>query len=84
MLADDENSFDNLYGIVDINLKPPETILYSKEYLKWCRLHNREPIGDYLNIGNIVDLVDKLTMYRQIIFRNLLNKNSFSIHLNRG
>jgi len=84
LLADDENSFDNLYGIVDINLKPPETILYSKEYIEWCRLHNKEPIGDYLNIGNIVDLVDKLTIYRQIIFKNLLNKNSFSIHLNRG
>jgi hypothetical protein len=39
---------------------------------------------NYLNIGNIVDLVDKLTIYRQIIFKNLLNKNSFSIHLNRG
>lgn len=81
---DDENTFDNFYGIVEINLQPPETLPYSKEYTAWCRSHNREPTGTYLNFGNIVDLVDKLTMYRQIIFRNLLNRNSFSIHLNRG
>jgi hypothetical protein len=84
LLAQDENTFDNFYGIVEISLKPPETMPYSKEYTQWCRSHNREPTGDYLNFGNIVDLIDKLTMYRQIIFRNLLNKNSFSIHLKRG
>jgi hypothetical protein len=84
LLANDENNFDDFYGIVEINLRPPETILYSKEYTDWCHFHNREPTGAYLNFGNIVDLVDKLTMYRQIIFRNLLKKNSFSIHLKRG
>jgi hypothetical protein len=84
LVANDENTFNHFYGIVVINLRPPETIPYSKEYTQWCRSHNREPAGDYLNFGNIVDLVDKLTMYRQIIFRNLLNKNSFSIHLKRG
>jgi hypothetical protein len=84
LVANDENTFNHFYGIVEINLRPPETIPYSKEYTQWCRSHNREPTGDYLNFGNIVDLIDKLTMYRQIIFRNLLNKNSFSIHLKRG
>ena len=82
--ADDENTYNEFIGIVEIIFRPPETIPYSKEYTAWCRSHNREPTGTYLNFGNIVDLVDKLTMYRQIIVRNMLSNNSFSIHLKRG
>jgi hypothetical protein len=33
----DENSFNELLGIVDIKLTPPQTILLSSEYAEWCR-----------------------------------------------
>jgi hypothetical protein len=81
---DDENSFNELVGLVTITLMPPQTILLSSEYVEWCREHNRVPCGNNLNIGNIPDLNKRLTDYRKIIFRNTLQNNNFSIQLNKG
>jgi hypothetical protein len=81
---DDENSFNELVGLVTIKLMPPQTILLSSEYVEWCREHNRVPCGNNLNIGNIPDLNKRLTDYRKIIFRNTLQNNNFSIQLNKG
>ena len=78
--CNDENSFNELLGYVTMNLRPSETIGYSNEYLTWCKSHNKEPIGDFLNIGNIPNLYENLTKYRIIIFKNLLAGNSFSIY----
>jgi hypothetical protein len=78
--CNDENSFNELLGYVTLNLRPSETIGYSNEYLTWCKSHNKEPIGDFLNIGNVPDLYENLTKYRIIIFKNLLEGNSFSIY----
>lgn len=76
---DDENSFDELLGYVTLSLQTSQTIAYSPEYIAWCHKHNREPIGNYLNIGNIPNLCDNLSEYRIIVLRNLLAKNKFSI-----
>ena len=81
---DDENNFDELVDIVEISLAPPQTIPLSLEYVDWCKLHNKIPSGAYLNIGNIPDLVENLTKYRQIIVKNTLQNNFFSIQLNKG
>jgi len=81
---DDENSFDQLLGFVEINLQPPQSIPLSNEYVTWCRAHNKVPSGDNLNIGNIPDLQARLTDYRKIIFQNTLQNNNFSIQLNKG
>lgn len=81
---DDENSFDELLGFVEIKLIPPQTRSLSNEYVAWCKQHNRTPIGDCLNIGNIINLNENLTKYRKIIFKNTLKNNSFSIQLNKG
>jgi len=80
----DENSFDELLGFVTLSLQQSQTVAFSPEYVNWCNLHNREPIGNVLNIGNIPNLFDNLTRYRKIIFKNLLNQNSFSIHNTQG
>lgn len=76
----DENSYNELLGFVTLSLRPTETIPMSSEYVNWCKQHNREPIGGYLNIGNIPNLSENLTKYRIIIFRNLVKNNKFSIH----
>lgn len=81
---DDENSFNELLGFVTINLSQPQTIPLSKEYIAWCNTHNKIPIGDKFNIGNIKDLVNNLTNYRTIIFQNTLQNNTFSIQLTKG
>jgi hypothetical protein len=78
----DENNFDEITNTVEISLTMPQTIPLSAEYLKWCHDRNKTPSGKYLNIGNIINLVEKLHDYRLIIFRNLLANNSFTIHLN--
>jgi hypothetical protein len=81
---DDENSFDQLLGFVEINLQPPQSIPLSNEYVAWCRTHNKVPSGDNLNIGNITNLQARLTDYRKIIFQNTLQNNIFSIELHKG
>jgi hypothetical protein len=80
---DDENSFNELLGFVSLHLTPPQTIPLSKEYTDWCNAHNKTPSGAYLNIGNIPDLETRLKDYRLVVFRNLLQYNSFTIHLNK-
>jgi hypothetical protein len=77
----DENSYNELLGFVSLNLIPPQTIPLSKEYTDWCITHNKIPSGKYLNIGNIPDLKTHLKDYRLVIFRNLLQYNSFTINL---
>jgi hypothetical protein len=76
---DDENTYNELLGFVDLNLSPPESIEMSPEYIKWCNAQNRTPLGQYLNLGNIPDLDTHLTDYRIVIYRNILKNNSFSI-----
>jgi hypothetical protein len=81
---DDENTFNELLGYVDINLLSPQTIPLSKEYITWCKVNNQVPSGNTLNIGNVLNLEENLTKYRTIMFRNTLQSNSFSIQLNKG
>jgi len=77
----DENSYNELLGFVTVSLVPCQTIPLSKEYQAWCQSHGRIPIGDNLNLGNIPDLHDRLTHYRQLIYKNLKSNNNFSIHI---
>ena len=76
---DDENTYNQLLGFVNLSLRPCETIYYSKEYLNWCNQINREPGGENLNIGYIQNLPDYLTEYRKIIYRNTLSQNKFQL-----
>jgi hypothetical protein len=79
---DDENSYNELLGFVTVSLVPSQTIPLSKEYQTWCQSHGRAPIGDNLNLGNIPDLSSRITLYRQLIYKNLKSNNNFSIHIN--
>ena len=79
---DDENSFNELVGYVDVTLAKPQTIPLSGEYINWCKNHNKIPSGNRLNLGNLSDIDTKLTKYRQIFYRNIKNKNTFSLQIN--
>ena len=76
---DDENTYNQLNGFLNLSLHPSQTIQYSKEYLHWCNQINKEPGGNNLNIGNIPNLPDHLTEYRKIIYRNTLAQNKFTL-----
>lgn len=77
----DENTFDELLGIVEINLHRKETANYSVEFLEWCKRMNRAPTGEFLNLGYIKDLEENLNSYRLLLYRNLTQNNKFSLHL---
>jgi hypothetical protein len=77
----DENTYNELLGFVELSLQPPQSSDMSPEYISWCQRQNREPLGQYLNFGNIPDLDKHLTDYRIVIYRNGLKNNSFSIQL---
>lgn len=79
---DDENSFKELLGFIEVRLHPFETFSLSPEYVAWCNKKNKPPSGQFLNIGNIIDLDKNLTKYRKIIFQNSLQNNHFTIELN--
>lgn len=79
LAADDINTYNELHGVVEISLRRPETIPFSKEYIEWCNKLKRPPSGMFLNLGNLVDYKNKLTEYRQILYNN--NSNSFSIKI---
>jgi len=81
---DDENNFRELVAAVSIRLQPNQTFELSKEYVQWCQKHNRIPSGLGINLGTIDKLDERLTDYRQIIFRNSRQDNKFSIQLNKG
>jgi hypothetical protein len=83
LMYDDENSYNELLNYVAIRIKPPETISMSVEYVESCRRNNREPIGNFLNIGNLINLNDNLTKYRQILYKNIQANNRFSIILHK-
>jgi len=78
---DDENTYNELLGFVELSLQPPQSCEMSPEYVEWCKSQNREPLGQYLNLGNILDLDKHLADYRIVIYRNTLKNNSFSIQL---
>lgn len=77
---DDENTFDQLLGYVQLSMVPSETIAYSPQYLAWCERNKREPGGSVLNIGNIIDLEENLFEYRKLLYKNLfLHNNHFEL-----
>ena len=78
---DDENSYNELLKNIAIKIKPPETIPLSSEYIEACRNAGRTPRGNFLNIGNLIDLNERLTEYRQIVYNNTQAKNKFSFEL---
>lgn len=82
--ANDENSYDQLLGFIEVKIVKPQTIPLSREYIAWCKKLNKVPSGNFLNIGNLVDTDTKLTKYRQVMYNNLKYNNSCSLHLNKG
>lgn len=80
----DENTFNELLGWVEISFRPPETRPFSKEYLDHCARSGRIPSGELIPLGNIPDLMENLHKYRILMLNNILSKNKFQIHLHTG
>lgn len=79
LIYKDENNFDELLGIVEINLEPTQNFEYSNEYLLWCKNHKRVPTGQYISLGEFPNLNEKLLDYRTVLHRNIMQNNYFHI-----
>jgi hypothetical protein len=75
----DHYNFETLEYSFQLNLNKPQTILFSKEFLAWCREHNIKPITTQIPLANIVDLEKNLFEYRKILYRNSKQNNQASI-----
>jgi hypothetical protein len=80
----DENNYNQLVGFTELSLNPAETNQYSPEYVAWCKRNNIRPLGEYLNLGNLIDLEKNLLSYRKVLYKNVLIKdNHFTITIEK-
>lgn len=79
--CEDHYNYETLEYSFNINLKQPETVAFSPEFLAWCDRHNRQPMANQVPIANIIDLDKHLTEYRKILYNNSQANNSSSIIL---
>lgn len=81
LVCDDENTFREFLPFVEVRLSRSRTNGHPPEYLAWCTQHGISPGGNHVCLGNIPDLEQRLSYYRNMIFKNLAQGNSFSIQL---
>ena len=66
----DHYNFETLEYSFQLNLKKPQTIPYSKEFIDWTKETGARPITYQLPIANIDNLGDNLFKYRKVLYRN--------------
>jgi hypothetical protein len=67
---DDHYNYEVLEYSFTLNLKKPQTIPFSFEFMDWCKQRNVQPIGNRIPIANMVDIDRSLLEYRKILYRN--------------
>lgn len=77
--TDDHYNFEQLEVAFHINLKQPETIPFSAEFLEWAKIKNIKPTSRQIPIANIIDLRDNLRQYREMLVVNSRRGNRASI-----
>lgn len=78
----DHYNYENLEFSFNVNLNKPQTMPFSKEFIKWCTEKNVKPVGRSIPIGNIKGLQQNLHEYRMILYRNIKANNKASIIIN--
>lgn len=71
----DHYNYEILELAFQINLKKPETIPFSKEFVQWTQEKNIKCISQQVPIANIPDINENLFEYRKILYRNSRNNN---------
>lgn len=77
----DHYNFETLEYSFQLNLKKPQTIPYSKEFLEWAKKTNAELITTQIPIANIDNLSKNLFEYRKLLYRNSKDNNQAVIIL---
>ena len=71
----DHYNFEKLEYAFQMNLRQPETIPFSKEFVNWAQLNNIKCISEQIPIANIPNLGNDIFEYRKILFRNSRDNN---------
>jgi hypothetical protein len=79
--CEDHYNYETLEYSFNVNLQQPETVVFSPEFLTWCKRHNRQPMANQIPIANAINLDKHLTKYRKILYNNSQASNSASIIL---
>lgn len=66
----DHYNYEMLEYSFTLNLRKPQTMPFSVEYLNWCKQHSIRPMGNWVPIANAVDIDRSLSEYRKILYRN--------------
>jgi hypothetical protein len=77
----DHYNYETLEYSFQLNLKKPQTIPYSKEFLEWASNNGVKPITTQLPIANIDNLDSNLFEYRKMLYRNSKAGNKATIKL---
>jgi hypothetical protein len=68
---DDTNDYDELWGMLNINLNRSFEHSAPTGYDFWCKKHKKEPIGNDILLANFRDLEKNLSTYRQVWAKNM-------------
>lgn len=77
----DHYNYETLEYSFQLNLRKPQTIPYSKEFLQWVTEQGVEPIAAQIPIANIDNLSKNLFEYRKVVYRNSKAGNKVTIQL---
>ena len=79
----DDYNFEQLEVAFHVNLKQPESIGFSPEFLSWAESKSIKPVATQIPIANIVNLCSNLQQYRQVLVENSKSGNRASIILEK-
>ena len=77
----DHYNYETLEYSFQLNLKKPQTIPYSKEFLQWVEEQGIEPLAPQIPIANIDNLSKNLFEYRKVLYRNSQAGNKVTIKI---
>lgn len=68
---EDTNDYKTLAAEIRLNLNRSEQLLPPTNYVEWCKSHGLTTVpGRWINLGDFVDLENRLTDYRKLLVRN--------------
>jgi hypothetical protein len=77
----DHYNYEQLEYAFQLNLAKPQTIPFSAEFTEWAQRLGVKQVADQIPIANLVDIDNKVSEYRKILYRNSRDNNRARIIL---
>lgn len=79
---DDHYNYEKLEWSFQLNLDRPQTLPWSPEFQSWAEVRQVPLIATQIPIANVIDLEEKLTHYRKMLYNNARQQNAARLFLN--